>query len=113
MLRSLLLCQMAVHADQAAELRATVDGLTGQMDSDSLLERELAETSATRVMVASLEARVALRRLDEGSYGICEICTEAHPVRATGGHPPRAPLRQLPRLLRPAFAAEQRQRQTR
>ena len=79
LLRSLLLCQMAVHADQTAESRATADALTGQMDSDSLLERELAETSATRFMVALLEARVALRRLDEGSYGICEVCTKPIP----------------------------------
>jgi len=79
LLRSLLLCQLAVHADQAADLRLTADGLTGQMDSDSVLERELAETSATRFMVALLEARVALRRLDEGSYGICEVCATPIP----------------------------------
>lgn len=74
LLRSLLLCQMAVLADQAAECRATADELTGQTDSDSLLERELAETSATNCFVALLEAREALRRLDDGTYGICEAC---------------------------------------
>ena len=74
LLRSLLLCQMAVHADQAAESRSTADALTGQSDTDSLLERELAETSATNYMVALLEAREALRRLDDGTYGICEGC---------------------------------------
>lgn len=74
LLRSLLLCQMAVHADQAAESRSTADSLTGQSDTDSLLERELAETSATNYMVALLEAREALRRLDDGTYGFCEGC---------------------------------------
>ncbi len=79
LLCSLLLCQLAVHADQAAECRATADGLTGQMDSDSLLERELAETSATSSMVALLETREALRRLDEGAYGLWEACSTPIP----------------------------------
>src|SRR6476659_3135798 len=78
-LRSLLVGQMAVHADQAADCRATADGLTGQLDDDSLLERELADASATNYMEALIETREALRRLDDGSYGICEGCTA--PIR--------------------------------
>ncbi len=78
LLRSLLLCQLAEHADQAAESRATADELIGQTDSDSLLERELAEASASKFLVALLEARQALRRIEEGTYGICEGC--ARPI---------------------------------
>ncbi|MGQ0618052.1 MAG: TraR/DksA family transcriptional regulator [Acidimicrobiia bacterium] len=79
LLRSLLLCQMAEYADQAADCRTTADALTGQADTDSLLERELAETSATSFMVALLEAREALRRLDDGTYGFCEACATPIP----------------------------------
>ncbi len=79
LLRSLLLCRMAVHADQAAEGRATADELAGQLDADSLLERELAETSATSSLVALLESREALRRLEDGSYGTCEACARPIP----------------------------------
>lgn len=74
LLRSLLLCEMVTHADRAAECRATADELTGQTDTDSLLERELAQVSATKLFVTLLEAREALRRLDDGTYGMCETC---------------------------------------
>jgi RNA polymerase-binding transcription factor DksA len=79
LLRTLLLCQMAEHADHAAECRATADELTGQTDSDSALERELAETSASKFMIALLETRQALERLDKGTYGICEGCATPIP----------------------------------
>jgi len=74
LLRSLLLCQVAESADQAAGCRVTVDDLTGQPDTDSLLERELAEASATHFDAIVVEARDALRRLDDGSYGSCQTC---------------------------------------
>jgi DnaK suppressor protein len=79
LLQALLLDQLAEHADHAAECRATADGLMGQTDSDSVLERELAETSASRSMVALLETRQALQRLDNGTYGTCEACEEPIP----------------------------------
>ena len=78
-LRSLLLCQIADNADQAADSRATAEWLTGQTDSDSVLERELAEASALSFSAAVVEARAALRRLDEGTYGICDSCGRAIP----------------------------------
>ena len=79
LLRSLLLCQVAEHIDQATECRATVDELTGQPDADSLLEREIAEVSAARLDAAVHEAQEALRRLDDGTYGICERCAAPIP----------------------------------
>jgi RNA polymerase-binding transcription factor DksA len=74
LLRSLLLCQLAEHIDQAHRALRTVDELTGQTDSDSVLERELAEGSAAHFTRAMAQARDALRRLDDGTYGICEAC---------------------------------------
>ena len=79
LLRTLLLCRMAEHADRATECRATADALTGQADSDSILERELAEAYASKYLLALLETRQALTRLDEGTYGICEGCARPIP----------------------------------
>lgn len=79
LLRSLLLCQLAEHTAQAAECRATVDELTGQADTSSLLEREIAEASSTYFNAAVSETRDALRRLDDGTYGICEKCAAPIP----------------------------------
>jgi RNA polymerase-binding transcription factor DksA len=73
-LRSRLLGHLVEHADQVAERRAIVEELTGQADSDSLLERELAETSATQFAAAVEDVREALRRMDEGTFGQCEGC---------------------------------------
>lgn len=73
-LRSLLLLHLVEQADQVAERRTTVDELTGQMDSDSLLERELAETSAVQFAAAMDEVRAALRRMDDDTYGNCDEC---------------------------------------
>ena len=78
--RSLLLCQLAEHADQVAECQVTIEELTGQLDSDSMLERELAETSAVQFAAAVRDTRDALRRLDDGTYGICEACAKPIPV---------------------------------
>lgn len=103
LLRSLLLCQLAEHAEQVDECRATVDDLAGQPDSHSLLERELAEVSASQFVAGVQEAQDALRRLDEGTYGICAACggpipyerLEAIPhARRCVGCPP-APARRL------------------
>lgn len=74
LIRSLLLCQLAEHADQMAEGRVTIDGLARRSDSDSVLERELAETSVLRCVAAVQDAREAVRRLGDGTYGICEAC---------------------------------------
>jgi DnaK suppressor protein len=62
------------HRRQLEELRSTADSLMGQTDSDSLLERELAERSAAHAVEALAEIDHALARLDDGTYGTCEGC---------------------------------------
>jgi DnaK suppressor protein len=79
MLRSLLLCQLAEDVEQIAERQATADDLTGQSDQDSLLERELAQAAVAHHTAAAQDARDALARLDEGTYGICEVCAAPIP----------------------------------
>lgn len=74
LLRTLLLCQLAELADQVADSRTTVDEPAGRSDNDSVLERELAEASALRIAATLQEARDALRRIDDGTYGTCEAC---------------------------------------
>jgi DnaK suppressor protein len=80
LLRGLLLCQLVEHADLAAECRGTIDELTGQPDTDSVLEREIAEVSATHYDTVGRETRDALRRIDEGTYGRCQQCTAPIPL---------------------------------
>ena len=63
----------AQHA-QAVELEATVEALTGQSDTDSLLERELAERGHHRTLEAIAEIQQAVRRIEAGTYGRCERC---------------------------------------
>lgn len=78
-LRSLLSRHLVEHTDQAAECRATVDELTGRADPSSLLERQIAEVSTTYFTAAARETRDALRRLDDGTYGICARCAAPIP----------------------------------
>jgi RNA polymerase-binding transcription factor len=73
-LRALLLGELATQTAQAADCRATMTELTGQMDVDSMLEREIAETSAVRANGAIADIQRSLERLDGGSYGTCEQC---------------------------------------
>jgi DnaK suppressor protein len=75
-LRRTLVESVEAHRRQLDELRATADALRGQSDSDSLLERELAERGADRALEAIAEADRALARLDAGTYGSCEVCGE-------------------------------------
>jgi DnaK suppressor protein len=79
LLRGLLLCQLVEHADLAAECRGTIDELTGQADTDSLIEREIAEVSATHYDTVGRDTRDALRRIDEGTYGWCQQCSAPIP----------------------------------
>jgi RNA polymerase-binding transcription factor DksA len=79
LLRGLLLCQLVEHAELAAECRGTVDELTGQADTDSLIEREIAEASATHYDTVGRETGDALRRMDEGTYGWCQQCSAPIP----------------------------------
>ena len=50
--------------------------LTGQVDSDSVLERELAEAAIARASEAVNDIDVALARMDAGTYGLCDACQE-------------------------------------
>jgi DnaK suppressor protein len=73
-LRALLVDELATQTAQAAECRATMTELTGQMDVDSTLEREIAQTSAVRANDAIVDIQHSLDRLDAGAYGTCEQC---------------------------------------
>jgi DnaK suppressor protein len=74
LLRARLFDELATRTAQAADCRATVAELTGQMDVDSTLEREIAEASALRANDAVADIQRSLERLAAGTYGICEHC---------------------------------------
>ena len=59
LLRSLLLRELAAQTAQASDCRTTMNDLTGQTDVDSVLEREIAESSV--VLLQSIAALVKLR----------------------------------------------------
>jgi RNA polymerase-binding transcription factor DksA len=59
------------HVD---EVRQTAEALMGQQDSDSLLEREIAERSAAHGMEVIDDIQLALAGLEAGTYGACEHC---------------------------------------
>ncbi|MGH9119310.1 MAG: TraR/DksA family transcriptional regulator [Acidimicrobiales bacterium] len=70
----------AAQAALAAEHEATVIELTGQGDVDSILERELAEASASRGRKATDDIDGALARMDADAYGSCQSCGDPIPV---------------------------------
>lgn len=72
--RAALLAELPAKAAERAELEARATSLTGQTDTDSLLERELAERGASRAQQAIGEIERALARMDLGTYGRCEAC---------------------------------------
>jgi DnaK suppressor protein len=73
-LRAALLAALQTKAAEHAEHDARAMWLTGQTDTDSLLERELAEMGASRAQQAISEIGRALARMDLGTYGRCEAC---------------------------------------
>lgn len=79
-LRDLLIAQRASEAALATDRDAAADVLAGQLDPDSILERELAELSATRARRTVADIDDALARIEDGSYGICESCGRPIPV---------------------------------
>jgi len=78
-LRDRLVTQCADEAARLAANRVTVSELTGQMDVDSLLEREVAEAASERSNGVVIEIVSALLRLDAGMYGTCERCRRPIP----------------------------------
>lgn len=79
-LRDMLIMRRDQEEVLAGERIETADALAGQLDPDSILEREIAEASAARARRAVEEIDDALSRMDEGSYGICEVCGRPIPV---------------------------------
>jgi DnaK suppressor protein len=73
-LRSMLLDESRALAAQSAEREATLSQLTGNIDMEGLLERELAEAGAARAREAIDDIDHALERLALGTYGYCEAC---------------------------------------
>jgi DnaK suppressor protein len=73
-LRAVLVAERSEQAALVAAQEATVDELTGQGDLDSLLERELAGSSAARAREAIDDVDAALARMNAGAYGLCELC---------------------------------------
>lgn len=71
----LALCEaLADEHVQLTESQKTVDELTGQCDSDSILEREIAERRCIQATAAINDIEAALVRIDDGTYGRCEDC---------------------------------------
>jgi len=79
MLRALLLCELVTQLAQADEHQQILAQLAEEPDAD-LLERELAEVSASRTIEAIACIRQALDRLDSGTYGRCQRCFAAIPL---------------------------------
>jgi RNA polymerase-binding transcription factor DksA len=72
--RAALLAALDDEQRQLAALRDVADALMGQSDSDSLLERELAERGATNTLRVIADIQRALAGLEDGTYGRCEGC---------------------------------------
>jgi RNA polymerase-binding transcription factor DksA len=75
-LRDALVQDLAAQQRHVAELRRTAESLMGQLDSDSLLERELARDHAVQGLEAIAAIEDALTRIDAGTYGRCDRCGE-------------------------------------
>lgn len=75
-LRAALVSDLDLQRRQVAEQQATAWALLGQTDTDSMLERELAERGEQHSLEVIAEIQHALARVDEDEYGICERCAE-------------------------------------
>jgi DnaK suppressor protein len=73
-IRACLFADLDTQRRNVAELQLTADSLMGQTDSDSLLERELAESRAAHALEVVAEIQQALSRIDQGIYGSCARC---------------------------------------
>jgi len=69
------LCEaLAEELFQLTEAQRTVDELTGQQDTDSILEREVAERRQTKAVESIGDIEAALERIRAGTYGQCDDC---------------------------------------
>jgi DnaK suppressor protein len=57
-----------------AEARSTVDALAGDAESESVIQRELAEQAGLRALEVINDIQDALHRMNLESYGACERC---------------------------------------
>jgi DnaK suppressor protein len=73
-LRRALEEELRIQRLQSDELGAVVESLTGQNDSDSVLEREVAAHGRQRALEMIVEIQYALDRIDAAEYGTCECC---------------------------------------
>jgi RNA polymerase-binding transcription factor DksA len=73
-LRSILIAERSDRSVLAGAHDAMLVELTGQSDVDSILEREVAGSSAARARGTIEEIDAALARMDSGAYGLCESC---------------------------------------
>lgn len=78
-LRALIAERLASNAASAASHEAIARELAGHTDPDSGIERELAQACAARAWDAVRDGEEALRRLDDGTYGICQACGQPIP----------------------------------
>jgi DnaK suppressor protein len=75
--RRALLEELAAQQAQIDDQQATAEALAGQHDDDSTLQRQLAERGAARAHEVVTEIDAALRRIDDGTFGVCQRCTGA------------------------------------
>jgi DnaK suppressor protein len=73
-LRAALREELDVQQVQLGEARSELEELIPQADVHSQLEREFAERAAQRAEEVIAEVRLALGRLEDGTYGACEGC---------------------------------------
>ena len=73
-LRATLISELDAQRRQVTDHEATVSSLTGQLDADSVLERELAERATQLAHETIKDIEHALARMDRGDYGTCERC---------------------------------------
>ena len=79
-LRAELSADRAVREALIANHAMVVAELTGHSDSDSILEKELADDAIARSSEAIREIDAAFERMDAGTYGLCETCRGEIPL---------------------------------
>lgn len=73
-LRTRLVAEAEALTARRTEHESLIAELRGLIDSDSAVERELAETGAARTEETLADIEHALNRLEMGAYGSCEVC---------------------------------------